>query len=129
MNKNFGLLLVILGMGITANGFASFWFFQIILGAVTTFVGSQIYTREKGKDLLKGTSATAKNKFELTDEMIIRLAMTRTNNKLSIEQLTNQTSLTTEQAKQRLEQMHQKGLCQINLDEIETSGKIYYYFG
>lgn len=67
------------------------------------------------------------DKFELSDEMIIRLARIF-QNKLSVDDLITQSSLTREQAKNRLDSLAQKGICEIKLDEIQHNGKIFYYF-
>ncbi len=65
--------------------------------------------------------------FELTDEMIIRLARIL-NNKLSVDDLITQSSLTREKAKERLEMLAQKGICEIRLDDVQNKGKVFYYF-
>lgn len=129
--KYLGLIMIIAGMLATLKGFGHP--VQMIFGAVITFFGSQIYNKKQG-ELPANTTTThteylpkPKGKFQLTDEMILRLA-NRMGNKLSVEDLVKQTSLTREQAKERLETLHQKGICQINLDNVEESGKIYYDF-
>jgi|GEM_PF-1807238 len=124
-----GIILLIVGVLITLGGFGSggSGFVQIIIGAVTSFFGSQLYTKNKPGQLASQNSTASKSKFELSDEMIMRLA-NRLNNKLSVEDLVQQTSLTRDQAKARLEKLHQQGICQINLDNVEESGKIYYNF-
>jgi hypothetical protein len=125
--KYIGLIMIIAGMLTTLGGFGRGAVFQMIAGAVATFVGSQIYTRQRDALPASQQSTTSKSKFELSDEMIIRLA-NRIGNKLSVDDLVQQTSLTRDQAKTRLEQLHQKGVCQIDLNKVEESGKIYYYF-
>jgi hypothetical protein len=125
--KYIGLIIMIAGMLTTLGGFGRGAMFQMIAGAVATFVGSQIYNRQRNALPASQQSTTSKSKFELSDEMIIRLA-NRIGNKLSVDDLVQQTSLTRDQAKTRLEQLHQKGVCQIDLNKVEESGKIYYYF-
>jgi hypothetical protein len=124
--KYIGLIMIIAGMLTTLGGFGRMAVFQMIAGAVATFVGSQLYNRQTALPAPK-QGGMPKGKFELSDEMIIRLA-NRFSNKLSVDDLVQQTSLTRDQAKTRLEQLHQKGVCQIDLNKVEESGKIYYYF-
>ncbi len=123
--KYLGLIMIIGGVLATFNGLGEP--FQMILGVAVTFFGSQIYNQKQGQIMGADVSQKPKQKFELTDEMIVRLAQ-RLENKLTVEQLSQQTTLTREQAKERLEHLHQKGVCQINLDNVEESGKIYYLF-
>ncbi len=65
--------------------------------------------------------------FEITDEAIIRLAF-YSGNRLSVKDLIIKTPLTIEQATDCLENLAKKGFCEIKLEEIEKTGKIYYYF-
>lgn len=123
--KYLGLIMIIGGVLATFSGLGEP--FQMVLGVAVTFFGSQIYNQKQGQIMGVDVSQKPKEKFELTDEMILRLAQ-RMENKLTVEQLSQQTTLTREQAKERLEKMHQSGLCQINLDNVEESGKIYYLF-
>lgn len=125
--KYIGLIMIIAGMLTTLGGFSRMAVFQMIAGAVATFVGSQLYNRQQEALPAPKQGSMSKGKFELSDEMIIRLA-NRLSNKLSVDDLVQQTSLTRDQAKTRLEELHQKGVCQIDLNKVEESGKIYYYF-
>lgn len=126
--KVFGIILLIIGALTTFGGIGDWSVYQIAIGAVMTTFGVQIYNKHKAAELTSSKQNTApKGKFELNDEMIIRLAR-KLNNRLSVEDLIQQTSLTREQAKQRLEKLHQQGSCQIDLDSVQESGKIYYNF-
>lgn len=77
------------------------------------------------KNLLKSPE---KPSFEITDEMFIRLAQ-RLGGRLCAEDITRQTSLNMDKAKETLDNLSKKGICEIKLDEVQQSGKIYYYFG
>ncbi len=68
-----------------------------------------------------------KKTIEITEEMVIRLAG-HLGGRLSADDLVKQTSLNFEQAKNMLEKLAQKGICEIRLNEVQNSGKIYYYF-
>ncbi|WP_154658411.1 hypothetical protein [Eisenibacter elegans] len=67
------------------------------------------------------------SEFKLTDQLIIRLAH-RNGNQLSPEFLAKQTSLSIQEARERLDLMSQQGLCQIDLDKIDANGNIIYVF-
>ncbi len=54
--------------------------------------------------------------------------VTSVNNRLCVEDLITQTKLSSAQAKDCLEGLAQKGVCEIRLNEVQNSGKIYYYF-
>jgi hypothetical protein len=125
--KYLGLFVIIAGMLTTLGGFGDAYI--MIFGGLITFAGSQIYNRQESLPAPKASNQLpqTRGKFVLTDEMILRLAK-RFENKLSVDDLVQQTSLTRDQAKARLEELHNKGICQINLDKVEESGKIYYYF-
>jgi hypothetical protein len=124
-----GLILLIVGGLITLGGFSDFNAVQMIVGGLMTYFGSQVYNRNPTVTAAKQPKSvgSANTNFELSDDMIIRLAK-RLNGKLSVDDLTTQTSLSRDQAQQRLESMHQKGICTINLDQVAEDGKIYYYF-
>lgn len=67
------------------------------------------------------------SKFEMTDELIIRLAK-RLGGRITATDLAAQTSFTVEQAKVRLESLQQKGICDIDLENMGIDGKIYFQF-
>ena len=130
--KYLGIFLTVVGIITTLKGLGHLP--PMIAGAIMTFLGIMTYNKQTAlpaaqekQTLPSSTTTTPKSKFQLTDEMIIRLAK-RLDNRLSVDDLTTQTSLTREQAKERLEKLHQQGICQINLDNVEESGKIYYNF-
>lgn len=111
-----GILSIVMGFGLELP-------FFILAG-----VGGLIWRRQILSKQKKALRAKAVNpKFELTDDLIIRLAK-RLGGKISIEDLAAQTSLSIEQAKTRLETLQQKGICEIDLDGISESGKIFYQF-
>jgi len=110
-----GVLGIILGVSFSLPIF--------ILGGIGALIWSRQLTKKK-----KGLSAPASvPRFELTDDLIIRLAK-RLDGRITAEDLSAQTSLTVEQAKARLESLQQRGVCDIDLDGISLNGKIYYQF-
>ncbi|MCU0444004.1 MAG: hypothetical protein MUE85_03740 [Microscillaceae bacterium] len=131
MNKTIAYILMTLGGLMMLGGFGSEQFLTVIWGAALGFGGFRLYQNAQ-KSLPGGNSRqglpTTQQKFELTDEMIIRLAGRFGKGRLSVEDLVAQTSLNREQAQARLEKLHAQGICQIRLEEIGADGKIYYYF-
>ncbi len=125
--RTLGIILLMCGGFIALAGLSNFHGIQMIVGGLISFLGSQIYSNNKEIQSAPTQNKPIKGKFELTDEMIIRLAR-KFENKLSVDDLSAQTSLTREQAKQRLEKLHEEGICQINLDKVAESGKIHYIF-
>ncbi len=88
-------------------------------------VGVMSYNKKNQAKALGHTAPSTK--FEMTDELVIRLAK-RLGGKITAADLAAQTSLTVEQAKKRLDDMLIKGVCEINLDEVDLDGKVYYHF-
>ncbi|MDX2304137.1 MAG: hypothetical protein NW226_15130 [Microscillaceae bacterium] len=129
MNKRIvSLILMAIGAINVLSGFSSFNFFQLLIGGGIGFTGWHLYQRSQKE--LKHQKQSMLNRpvnFELNDEMIIRLAR-RLGGKLTPEELSSQTSLSLAQAKDRLESLHSKGVCTIDLDDIDEDGKIYYRF-
>lgn len=95
----------------------------IILGLI--IVGVLNMNKKKQQNVLGHTAPSSK--FEMTDELVIRLAK-RLGGKITASDLSAQTSMTVEQAKERLDGMLMKGLCEINLNEVDLEGKVYYHF-
>jgi hypothetical protein len=122
-----GLILILLGITTTLGNFGDVA--AMLLGGAMTFVGSIVYNRNRGalSNNRNDTLPPPKKNFAITDEMIARLAR-HLGGRLTVDELSQQTSLTRDQAKERLEALHRQGICQINLDQVEESGKIYYYF-
>lgn len=131
MNKGLiGNILIAVGVIMMIAGFSDFSFVQIFWGGAFLLFGSRL--KQTSKALPAGQQnrpqmGPSSQNFEVTDDMIIRLAK-RLGGKLSVEDLSSQTSLTREKAKERLEALNVKGVCHINLDEIDENGRIYYYF-
>ncbi len=109
-----GIALILFGLGIC--GFS-------ILFAVSK--GKLLpQNNENAQNLLENPK---NDKFKIGDEMIIRLAH-HLGGRLCVEDLIKQTQLSSAQAKDCLEGLAQKGICEIRLNEVQNSGKIYYYF-
>ncbi|GAB4399753.1 MAG: hypothetical protein OHK0053_20430 [Microscillaceae bacterium] len=122
-NKLAGTILMLWG-GIQALvSLGSFNMASLLISIVIGTIGWRFYSKPQKK--LPAAATTGK--FELTDELIIRLAR-RLGGRLSVEDLITQTSLSREQAKERLDRLSQKGDCTIDLDQVQESGKIYYVF-
>ena len=126
--KGVSIVLMVIGAMTLLGGLGNFDITQIIIGGGFGFGGWTLYKRslqlaQQKQTMLKRPT----QQFQMNDEMIMRLAK-RLGGKLSPEQLSEQTSLSFDQAKQRLEAMHNKGICSINLDDIDENGKIYYQF-
>ncbi|NJO00969.1 MAG: hypothetical protein HC880_04075 [Bacteroidia bacterium] len=81
----------------------------------------------RSRRLKSGPQPQAASKFEMDDKMMLRLAQ-RLGGKLSVEDVVQQTSLSYQEAKRRLDKLHEQGLCMIDLDEIQDDGRIYYKF-
>ncbi len=129
MNKTWATILMIFGMMATMATIGDFNIGGALTSGLLAFAG--YYYRNKA---LLAEANNNHNKFlpqqpklEINDDFIIRLA-NRLNKRLSVEDLVSQTTLGREEAKNRLESMSQKGICEIRLDEVQNSGKIYYYF-
>ncbi len=82
---------------------------------------------KKSSKNIASSRAPSQKVFVLTDDLIIRLAK-RLGGKITASDLSAQTSLSIEQAKARLDIMQEKGICEIDLDAVDRSGKIYYHF-
>ncbi len=127
MNKFGAYFLVGLGGLFALNGLTSFSIPLAFVGGGLIFYGLKQVKRVKKRELTAGPSATLAAQFKLNDEMIQRLA-SRLGGKLTAEDLAKQTSLSLPEAKEKLEALHQKGVCQIDLDQVSVDGKIYYVF-
>ena len=125
MNKTWGTVLMIFGGLIFMGALQGGGFGSIFFGALAALFGWNLY--QKGQKQIQTSTKQTAPKFEMNDEMIIRLAK-RLGGRLSVEDLTTQTSLSTTQAQEKLEALHSKGICTMNLDEVSNTGKIYYYF-
>lgn len=113
-------LLVGLGLGEPVN---IFWGGALLVGMYLLRQNNQASIAASPQAM----RAKAAQSFELTDELIVRLAM-RKGGRLRAEDLAAQTSLNIEQAKERLESLNAKGICNIDLDDVSDTGKIYYNF-
>jgi hypothetical protein len=123
--QSIGIIMLIFGIITTFYGFSSFDGLQMFVGGLITYFGSQLYNSKSIPGQNK--KQIQAEKFEVSDDMIMRLAK-RLGNRLSVDELTTQTSLNREQAQERLEKLHQKGICQINLEDVAEKGNVYYYF-
>ncbi|TAE46780.1 MAG: hypothetical protein EAZ44_03530 [Cytophagia bacterium] len=132
-DEYWGLIYMTIGAIIIYLGLQAYATLALIVGVFTFFRGfllnddliSQIKGIFQKKSSTNNIAITPK--FELTDELIIKLA-NRLNGKLTADELSQQTSLSLEEAKNRLEKLLKNGRCEINLDEINQQGKIFYYF-
>jgi hypothetical protein len=131
MNKVIAYVLMVIGSITALGGFVDEAFFTMFWGGVMGLGGYAILKNSQ-KAIAGGNNyrnlPNPNQKFEMTDEMILRLAQRFGKGKLSVEDLISQTSLNREQAQERLDKLLAKGMCQIRLDEIGDDGKIYYYF-
>jgi hypothetical protein len=131
MNRITAYILMVIGSLAFIGGLGDGAFTTMFWGGVMGLGGYAILKNNQ-KALAGGNNyrnlPNPNQKFELTDEMILRLAQRMGKGKLSVEDLVSQTSLNREQAQERLDKLHAKGICQIRLDEIGDDGKIYYYF-
>lgn len=132
-DEYWGLIYMTIGAIIIYLGLQTHATLALIVGAFAFFRGfllnDDLISQIKGIFQKKNTTDTIAiaPKFELTDELIIKLA-NRLNGKLTADELSQQTSLSLEEAKNRLEKLLKNGRCEINLDEINQQGKIFYYF-
>lgn len=132
-DEYWGLIYMTIGAIIIYLGLQAHATLALIVGAFAFFRGfllnddliSQIKGIFQKKSNTNNIAITPK--FELTDELIIKLA-NRLNGKLTADELSQQTSLSLEESKNRLEKLLKNGRCEINLDEINQKGKIFYYF-
>jgi hypothetical protein len=131
MNKGLiGNILIAVGVIMMIAGFSDFSLIQLFWGGAFLLFGSRL--KNTAKALPAGQQnrpqmGPANQNFEVTDDMIVRLAK-RLGGRLSVEDLSSQTSLNREKAKERLEALNIKGVCNIRLDDIDENGRIYYYF-
>ena len=128
MSKKVGPYVVI-GFGLIniLGGLGSGLIIQALFGVGITYIGWRLYNRSQKQIASSQQRQVSPSNFELTDELIVRLAK-RLGGRLSVDDLASQTSLNRQQATERLESLHQKGVCNINLDEIGEDGKVYYNF-
>ncbi|TAE70315.1 MAG: hypothetical protein EAZ85_11855 [Bacteroidetes bacterium] len=131
-DEYWGLIYMTIGAIIIYLGLQAHATFALIVGAFTFLRGfllnDDLVSQIIGKKNNGIEPAQSKNTtFELTDELIIRLA-SRLNGRLSAEELSQQTTLSLDEAKNRLENLLKKGRCEIKLDEVNLKGKIFYYF-
>ncbi len=87
----------------------------------------ELLLEQKKENIQSSSENNPKTEIQTTYEDIIRLAY-HSDNKLSVKDLIIKTSMTIEQATDCLENLAKKGFCEIKLEEIEKTGKIYYYF-
>ncbi|OJJ19987.1 hypothetical protein BKI52_16045 [marine bacterium AO1-C] len=104
--------------GITFTGF-----FPVIGGAVVAFLGIRKLIRPN-RSLPAAHHQGQVPTFKMDDSMILRLAK-RKGGKLTVAELSRQTSLTPEQAKERLEKFHLKGKTELH---VTDDGVIVYEF-
>lgn len=117
------ILLAIGGINLLVWLGGSGGFFSLIVGGFLTYAGIKVFQR--GQRAIKGKTTPYKQlNFEITDEMIVRLAK-RLGGKLSVEELNAQTSLNADQAKERLEKLLMQGKCDI---DVTDEGRIIYKF-
>jgi len=95
----------------------------IVGGAVATFLGIRKLMKAS-RSLPAANQQRQIPAFEMDDSMILRLAK-RKGGKLTVDELARQTSLTNEQAKERLEQFHLKGKTELH---VTDDGVIVYEF-
>ncbi|NJL12030.1 MAG: hypothetical protein HC913_02825 [Microscillaceae bacterium] len=122
-NKIAGIILMCWGSLQALGSLVSFNVAGLVISIIIGTIGWRFYSKSQKKL----PSVPNPSKFELTDELIIRLAR-RLGGRLSVEDLITQTSLNREQARERLDRLSQKGDCTIDLDQVQESGKIYYIF-
>lgn len=126
--KALAYFLMIFGALTLMGGLADFSFISILIGGGISFAGYRVLQKhQKQLPAQKQGLMNQPQKFQMNDEMIMRLAK-RLGGRLTAEQLSSQTSLSFDQAKERLEALHNKGICNINLDDIDENGRIYYQF-
>ncbi len=133
-DEYWGLIYMTIGAIIIYLGLQAHATFALIVGAFTFFRGfllnddliSQI-TGRQSKNLEPAKNSKSTSTFELTDELIIKLA-NRLNGRLSAEELSQQTTLSLEESKKRLENLLKNGRCEINLEDVNNHGKVFYYF-
>lgn len=122
-NKTISYIFIVVGGLTMLGGLGAESFFPFLIGGGATLYGWQ-RLRSNQKTIKAAKKAT---RFEMSDEMIVRLAK-RLGGRLSAEELASQTSLSINQAKERLEALHNKGVCDIDLDRIDERGRIFYSF-
>lgn len=116
------ILLGLGGLGILVGlGFQGF--VPLIGGGVSMALGLR-KLGQKNKKLPSGMNARQLQDFKMDDKMIIRLAK-RKGGKLTVAELSRQTSLTPQQAKERLEQFHLQGKTDLH---VTDDGVIVYEF-
>lgn len=129
MNKTWATIFMVFGafatMGAISNGNILGAFIPLVLSVSGFYFRNKALALETKEQRAK--FFPTQPKFEINDDFVIRLAK-RLNNRLSVEDLLTQTSLTSEDAKNHLDKLAQKGICEIRLHEVQNSGKIYYYF-
>ncbi len=129
MNKTWATILMVFGFmasaGALGDGSYGGFIITMALGVTGVYFRNKAIAQELKEQ--KEKFFPIQPKFEINDDFIIRLAR-RLNNRLSVEDLITQTSLSRDDAKQHLEELSQKGFCEIRLTDVEKSGKIYYYF-
>lgn len=81
----------------------------------------------KDEKIINAIKAKSGEGFKMNDETLMRLAG-RLGGRLSVKDVITQTTLSENQAKEKLENLLKQGKCEIKLDEVENTGVIYYYF-
>lgn len=125
------MILMVIGTLMVLASLGTFEVPSLIIGGLMALFGYRGY--KKGQKRLGQRQrqqqfvSQASRSFKLDEKTIRRLAE-RLGGKLSAEDLSKQTSLSFDQAKEKLESMHTKGLIEIDLDGIGDDGQIYYKF-
>ncbi|MGD1842612.1 MAG: hypothetical protein ACFB0B_17215 [Thermonemataceae bacterium] len=91
---------------------------------VTFIIVGSILLKRRKKKSTTSLAPSKQEEFTLTDEMIVRLAKMK-NGLLTAQELASQTSLTVEQSKERLDNMHLKNLLELR---VTDGGVIVYDF-
>lgn len=115
----FGSLTLLSGM--------PFDMITMALGGAVTFWGLRMNNQvRKQKRLMSyNEGSVPSRRFEMDDKMMIRLAE-RLGGKLSAEDVAKHTSLSYDDAKKRLEALHVKGVLELDLEDIDENGRIFY---
>lgn len=127
MDKTWSIIAIAIGVILFSGGLGSGDFSFNLYGIIAALLGWRLYQNSQKKLKTSKQMQIPEQKFELNDDLIIRLAK-RLGGKLTVEQLTSQTSLTATQAQERLEKLHAQGICNIDLNEVDTIGKVIYHF-
>lgn len=127
MDKIKAYLLIGLGGSVALSGITGFSMALTAIGGGMIFFGLRRLRKHNHQQLSPGPGGMQSPQFKMDDAMVQRLA-NRLGGKITAEDLARQTSLSLPEAKEKLEALHTKGVCQIDLDRVSQDGKIYYVF-